>query len=135
MIQKEAVHTPKAVIMEKMDYGDMELKSSRIDRRRQTRDDVVDLPKVELSKLVVPPQLPGDLGIMKGPEGGGEATEGPRSQKILGRAKEVFHRMLFLQSIPNPKDRGFLTAVVDVAVEDLEDFQPPHRYEFIGGWS
>jgi len=71
VIQKEAVHTPKTVIMEKMDYGDMEIKSSLIDRRRQTRDDIVDLPKVELSKLLVPPQLPGDLGIMEGPEGGG----------------------------------------------------------------
>ena len=71
VIQKEAVHAAETVIMEKMDYGDMEIKSSLIDRRRQTRDDIVDLPKVELSKLVVPPQLPGDLGIMEGPEGGG----------------------------------------------------------------
>ena len=64
----------------------------------------MDLPQVELSKLLVSSKLIGDLGIMESPEGGGEATEEPRSQKILGRAKKIFHLMLFLQSVPNPKD-------------------------------
>ena len=71
VIQKEAVHAAETVIMKKMDYGDMEIKSSLIDRRRQTRDDVVDLPKVKISKLLVPLKLPGDLRIVKCPHGRG----------------------------------------------------------------
>jgi hypothetical protein len=33
VIQKKAIHAAETVIMKKMDYGDMELKSSLIDRR------------------------------------------------------------------------------------------------------
>jgi hypothetical protein len=41
--------------------------------------------------------------------------------------------MVHLQGITNLRDHGLLSSIVSIAVEDLEDSQPPHRHEFIEG--
>jgi hypothetical protein len=86
----------------------------------------MDLPDVKPSKLLVPTKLAGHLRVMKGSEGGGEPTSKPRPHELLRGPNKILHLMSLLQGVPDPKDRGFLPAIMNIAVEDLKDPEAAH---------
>ena len=112
--------------MKKVNDGNLEVKSGLIHRRGKPRNYVVDLPDVEFTELLKATEFGGHLRVMEGSEWGGEASSKPRPHKVLRRADKILHCMPILKGVPDPKDRGLLSAIVNIAAEDLEDPQALH---------
>jgi hypothetical protein len=83
----------------------------------------MDLPKVKFPQLLTPPESGSHLRIMETPPGRREAAPEARPHKLLRGAEEIFYNVVFFQRTTYSENRGFLTAVMKVAVEDLEDAQ------------
>lgn len=53
VIEEKAVRTRHPIVMQIVDYGDVEAESSLIDGRRETWKNIVNLPKIETTDLLI----------------------------------------------------------------------------------
>ena len=112
--------------MEEMNHGYLEPESGQINRGRKAGNHIMNLPNIELSKLLVPTKFGAHFGVVKCPKRSGEAAPQARSHEFLRGAKKILYVMILLQGVSYPKDRGFFPTKLNIAVEDLEDPQALH---------
>ena len=69
VIEEKAVGAGHPIIVKVVNDGDFELKSGLIDGKRESREYVVNLPKIELAKLLVASQSLSNGKVVEGAEG------------------------------------------------------------------
>ena len=130
VIQEKAVGAAQPVVMEIVDDGDPQRKSGLVHGRGQSRQDIVDLPDIEMAQLLISPEPAGDRLVVPSPERGEKGKGFSGSQKFFRGADVIFHLVVLLERVPDPKNRPLLAAVFQIAAEDLKDFQAAHAIIF-----
>ena len=95
----------------------------------------MDQPKIKTTDFLKSSKAPNYALIPPGPKWGQKRGGSLVPEEILGGANKILHIVARLQRVPDPKNRPLLSAIFQIAAEDLKDPQAAHKYEFIGGWS
>ncbi len=126
VIEEKAVGAGHPIIVKVVNDGDFELKSGLIDGKRESREYVVNLPKIELAKLLVASQSLSNGKVVESTERNRDPIHEISPKQLISRTDKVLGIVILLESVADAENRSLLPAEVNIAAEDLENAEAAH---------
>jgi hypothetical protein len=126
VVEKKPISAGYSIVVKVVNDRDLEFESGLINGGRQARENVVDLPKIEIANLLVASQSLSNGEVVESAEGGLNFIHDIFPEQLISRADEVLGIVILLESIADAENRTFLAAEVNIAAEDLENAEAAH---------